>query len=325
VAQVISARTEAGLKVAMSQLGGVLSREIGVLRQRLLSLLARFEAGIDFSDEDVDELDREAAETEMVALSGELGELIESAMVGRVLSEGVRTAIVGKPNVGKSSLLNALLMRERAIVTEVPGTTRDTIEDFINVSGIPLRLVDTAGLRPASDQVERIGVERTRQAMAEADLILCLFDGSGREDDHDRALITSVPRERAIYIINKSDRFRGRQPAFNQGLLPAEPVVISAMTRQGLPALRERIAGFVLGGSLPPLEGPIVSQERHRRLLEKAGSSLGNARQGLRVGLGDEIVAEELRQSLTALGEITGDEVVEDLLDLIFQEFCIGK
>lgn len=325
VAQIISAKTEAGLKMAVAQLEGSLSQRLAEIRRAILRVLASVEADIDFSDEDIEELDRAAAQTELSQIRQEMGDLIDSAFLGRVLSQGVRTAIVGKPNVGKSSLLNALLMRERAIVTEIPGTTRDTIEEIINVRGIPLQLIDTAGLRPAGDEVEQIGVDRTRQAVREADLILCLFDGACREDDHDRALLTSIPVEKAIYVINKSDKFRGRQPAFNQGLLPSRPVVISAMTRQGLRDLKERVAEFVLGGALPPLEGPIVSHERHRHLLEKGSDSLGLAQQAIRVGLGEELVAEELRSALYALGEITGEEVVEDLLDVIFQEFCIGK
>ena len=325
VAQIISAKTEAGLKVALSQLEGSLSDEIREIRGSILSVLASAEADIDFSDEDVEEPDRSEIEGRLVQIEARLQELIDTAFVGRVLSEGVRTAIVGKPNVGKSSLLNSLLMRERAIVTEMPGTTRDTIEEIINVQGIPLQLIDTAGLRPSSDEVEQIGMERSRRAVKEADLVLCVFDGSQREDDHDRALITSVPAEKAIYVVNKADRFRGRAPSFNQGLLPSRPVVISAMTRQGLKDLKERIASMVLGGTLPPLERPVVTHERHRRLLEAAAESLALTRQAVRVGLGEEIIAEELRGALAALGEITGEEFVEELLDLIFHEFCIGK
>lgn len=325
VAQIIGAKTEAGLRVAMSQLDGSISAEIRSLRLAVLGVMAAIEADIDFSDEDVEELDRESAGENMENIRERLDELIKSAFVGRVLCEGVRTAIVGKPNVGKSSLLNSLLMRERAIVTEIPGTTRDTIEEIINIEGIPLQLIDTAGLRPAADEVEQIGVDRSRRAMKEADLIICLFDGSEAEDDHDRALLTSVPADRAIYVINKCDRFRGQTPRFNRGLLPAEPVIISALTRQGLQDLRSRIAELVLGGSLPPLEGPIVTHERHRLLLEQARDFLGKSLQGLRVGLGEELVAEELRGALGALGEITGEEIVEDLLDTVFREFCIGK
>ncbi|MHB1390307.1 MAG: tRNA uridine-5-carboxymethylaminomethyl(34) synthesis GTPase MnmE [Thermoleophilia bacterium] len=325
VAQIISAKTEAGLKVAMAQLGGSLSRRIGEQRRALLQVLAAIEANIDFSDEEVEEPESGGTARELARIQAGIQELVDSAFVGRVLSQGVRTAIVGKPNVGKSSLLNSLLMRERAIVTETPGTTRDTIEEIINVGGIPLQLIDTAGLRPAADEVEQIGVDRARRAVSEADLILCLFDGSEREDDHDRALLTSIPADRTIYVINKSDKFRGRQPAFNQGLLPSRPVVISAMTRQGLKQLKEAIAGFVVGGALPPLTGPIVTHERHRRLLETAVIALTRAQQGLRVGLGVELIAQELRSAIRSLGEITGDELLEDLLDVIFQEFCIGK
>ncbi len=325
VAQIVSARTEAGLKMAMSQLDGSLSREIAEIRVSILESMALVEAAIDFADEDVEEIDRGALEKELGVAAARLGDLIESAFVGRVLSEGVRTAIVGKPNVGKSSLLNSLLMRERAIVTEVPGTTRDTIEEIINIQGIPLRLIDTAGLRPAGDEVEQIGVERSYRAIREADLVLCLFDGSEREDDQDRALITSVPPERAIFVLNKCDKFRGQQPRFNQGLLSGEPVLVSALTRQGLSQLRDRIAALILAGGLPPLEGPIVSHERHKHLLEDSLRSLERARQGLRVGLGEEVIAEELRAAVACLGEITGEETVDDLLDIIFRDFCIGK
>jgi tRNA modification GTPase len=325
IAQIIGAKTEAGLRVAMSQLDGSISAEIRALRLSILSVMAAIEADIDFSDEDIEELDRENADESLRQIQERLEELIGSAFVGRILNEGVRTAIVGKPNVGKSSLLNSLLMRERAIVTEVPGTTRDTIEEIINVQGIPLQLIDTAGLRPTEDEIEQIGVERSRRAMKDADLIICLFDGSEPEDDHDRALLTSVPADRTIYVINKCDRFRGQAPRFNRGLLPSEPVIISAMTRQGLQILKERIAQQVLGGSLPPLEGPIVTHERHRMLLENTRDFLARSRQGLRVGLGEELIAEELRGALASLGEITGDEIVEDLLDTVFRDFCIGK
>ncbi|MBI5869734.1 MAG: tRNA uridine-5-carboxymethylaminomethyl(34) synthesis GTPase MnmE [Actinobacteria bacterium] len=325
VAQIIGAKTEAGLRVAMSQLDGSISAEMRTLRLSILAVMAAIEADIDFSDEDIEELDRETADERLGQIEERLQELIDTAFIGRVLNEGVRTAIVGKPNVGKSSLLNSLLMRERAIVTEIPGTTRDTIEEIINIQGIPLQLIDTAGLRPAEDEVEQIGVDRSRRAMKEADLIICMFDGSEPEDDHDRALLTSVPADRAIYVINKCDRFRGQAPRFNRGLLPAEPVVISAMTRQGMQVLKERIAQLVLGGSLPPLEGPIVTHERHRLLLEQSRVFLGRARQGLRVGIGEELIAEELRGALTSLGAITGEEIVEDLLETIFREFCIGK
>lgn len=325
VAQIVSAKTEAGLRVAMSQLEGSLSDEIDGIRDELLGVMAAVEAGIDFSDEDIEGLDREGAAGKLEQVGERLDRLIESAFVGRVLCEGVRTAIVGKPNVGKSSLLNSLLMRDRAIVTEIPGTTRDTIEEIINIGGIPLQLIDTAGLRPGGDEVERMGVERSRRAMGEANLVLCLFDGSQPEDDHDRALVTSVPAERTVFVINKADLFRGQQPRFNGGVLPSEPVVISAMTRQGLSELRERISSLILGGSLPPLEGPIVTHERHKHLLLQAFTAVGLARQGLSAGLGEELLAEELRGALSSLGEITGDEIVDDLLDRIFQEFCIGK
>ncbi len=325
VAQVVSAKTEAALKLAMAQLEGSLSTEIKSLRQEMLAVLAALEAGLDFSDEDVEELDRGGAEARLAKIKERLDELIESAFAGRILSQGVRTAIVGKPNVGKSSLLNALLMRERAIVTEMPGTTRDTIEEIINVGGVPLQLIDTAGLGPAGDMVEQIGIERSRKALKEADLILCLFDGSTREDDHDRALLTSVPPEKTIYVINKCDRFRGRPPSFNRGLLPSQPVVISALTRQGLRDLKEKISRLVLGEEFPTLANPVVTLERHRRLLAAASSSLLTAQQGLRVGLGEEIISEELRAAVAALGEITGEEIMEDMLDTIFREFCVGK
>lgn len=325
VAQIIAARTEAGLKVAMAQLGGVLSDEIRSQRQDILRVLAAIEADIDFADEDIEQLDRREVEAKLAEVAGAIGQLVDSAFVGQVLSEGVRTAIVGKPNVGKSSLLNALLMRDRAIVTEIPGTTRDTIEEIINIGGIPLKLIDTAGLRPAGDAVEQIGVERSRQAIREADLVLCLLDGSQPEDDHDRALIASLDPAKTIFIINKADCFRGQPPRFNRALLPSPAAVISALTRQGVTELKESISERVVGGALPDPGSAIVTRERHRQLLTDASASITRASQGLRVGLGEELIAVELRDALQALGAITGEELVEDLLDTIFQEFCIGK
>ncbi len=325
VAQIVSAKTDAALKVAMAQLEGSLSAEIKSLRQEILAVLGALEAGLDFSDEDIEDLDREEAGARLSQIKERMDELIESAFTGRILSHGVRTAIVGKPNVGKSSLLNALLMRDRAIVTEIPGTTRDTIEEIINVGGVPLKLIDTAGMAPASDVVEQIGVSRTHQAVSEADLILCLFDGSGREDDRDRALLTSLPPEKTIYVINKCDLFRGRLPLFNQGLLPSPPVIISAFTRQGLRELKEKISHLILGEALCLATSPIVVLERHQRLLASASKCLLKVEQGLRVGLGEEIISEEVRAALAALGEITGEEMMDDLLDVIFREFCVGK
>lgn len=329
VAAVVRARSASALRAALNQLQGGLSGRLRELRGRLVAVLAQLEATIDFSEEDVDDLDRDGLAAELGLVEESVERLLSTALLGRALDQGIRTAIVGKPNVGKSSLLNALLMRERAIVSEIPGTTRDTIEELVEVGGIPLHLVDTAGIRRGADAVERLGIERSRLALETADLSLAVLDCSTPLDEHDLALLGELDPSRTIVVGNKEDLagdgategFRSALPSPNG----TRVVTVSAHTGAGLDELRASISEFVLGEGGLQLDEPLLANERQRRLVEEALGSVRAARQGLSPVQPEELVCDDLRTGVSALGRITGEELVPDLIEEIFRRFCIGK
>jgi tRNA modification GTPase len=321
VLDVIHALTEEGRRASMRQLGGGLSEKIELLRQKIVSLSAVTEAYIDFPEEGISLPDLNEMERTATGIKEELHRLIEVAGYGRTLREGLKTAIIGRPNVGKSSLLNALLEEERVIVTEMPGTTRDVIEEYIDIDGIPVLIMDTAGIREAKDVAEREGVERSMKAMKEATLVLLVLDGSEELHDTDRELIERSSAKNTILVINKSDL----SPLVNTDGMPADsPAVrISATSGTGLDDLKKRIVEKSLGGET--LSGEvIVTNIRHIRSLEKAHSSLRSFIDGL-PGLSPEFLAVELRESLDALGEIVGRTTPDEILNRIFSNFCVGK
>ena len=280
-----------------------------------------------------------------------LERLLATAFLGRALDQGVRTAIVGRPNVGKSSLLNALLMRERAIVSEIPGTTRDTIEELVEVGGVPLHLIDTAGLREDAGKVEQLGIERSHQALASAELVLVVVDLSTGVDDADLWMPVELDHARAVYVGNKSDLCPEMGARLAESVTAAAPgartCVVSAKTGSGLDTLRELIAESIVGEHGLQLDEPLLATERQRALVDEACRSTAAARRGTAVlparpapptgavpaeggagGLADgneELIAEDLRRAIEALGRVTGEELVPDVLDEIFRRFCIGK
>lgn len=343
VAGVVQARTEVALRAAVRQLEGGLSAVLREVRRTLVGTLARVEATVDFADEDLDDLDRELVARELEPVRLALDRLLATALLGRYLEQGVRTAIVGRPNVGKSSLLNALLMRERAIVSTFPGTTRDTVEELTEIGGIPLHLVDTAGLRASDDAVERLGIERSRRALEEADLVLAVFDGSQDLEEEDRLLLAELPQGRTLLVANKRDLvadggptgcgddpfLAGLDRAGWRGSAPDDhhdgALLVSARTGLGLDELRKAITEAVLGEGGLALEEPLVATERQRLLVEDARGAVAAAWEGARRGAGEELIAEDLRSAIRALGRITGEELVPDLVDEIFRRFCIGK
>ncbi len=337
VMALINAESDAGRRLALRQLQGELSTRVQAARNAAIGALVRIEASIDFPEEEVPPPDP----AELAALVAEaratVDQLLAGADHGRVLREGLRVAIVGRPNVGKSSLLNALLGSERAIVTPIAGTTRDTIEERALLGGIALHLVDTAGLTPSDDPIERIGVERSRAAAASADLLLFVLDGSAPLTDLDtqatielRELLTSdadaIENVRSVIVLlNKSDLPVVLSEAQAAELWPeALRVRTSAATREGLEALEETIAQLVLGGQTAAGD-VLVASARHRDALRRANESLEAATTTLENGLPLDFVAIDLRTALEALGEITGETATADLLDRIFAEFCIGK
>jgi len=319
---IIHAKTEAGLRIAAQQLGGSLSGQVSQVRQTLINTLAYLEATIDFVDEDIPLEDVIPSLMEALA---EIERLIETANQGLIYRQGIRAAIVGKPNVGKSSLLNALLRGERAIVTNIPGTTRDTLEETANIGGIPLILVDTAGIRTEpSDAVERIGIDRSRAALARADLALMIVDYSQGLTEADWEIERLVRQKAALLILNKTDLPQGHP--IPERFLPDKPrVLMSALTGQGLNDLEKDVVTQVTGGRVVTSDTPLVSNPRHKALLVQAAEHTRAAIEAQQAHLSPDLVSIDVREAVDALGEITGEAASEDLLNTIFGRFCIGK
>jgi tRNA modification GTPase len=326
VLEVIRARTDASLQVAAGHLQGSLGRSLVQIREALLDLLARVEAALDFPEE-AEELSPGTLEEGLTAQTGALKRLAATYREGRLLREGLLTVIAGRPNAGKSSLLNRLLDLDRAIVTEIPGTTRDLIEEVITLGGIMVRLSDTAGLRPPRDRLEELGIQRTRERLAQADLVLYLLDGSAPLSREDREALEELAGRRALAVINKVDLPLVLQETDLQGATSLPRVQISALTGQGIEALKQAMVDLALGGGLK-LTGEMVTQARHQQHLENCLAYLAQAR-GLLVSYHEapawELVALELLGAIREVGEITGQEVGDEVLERIFSEFCLGK
>lgn len=328
VLDTIQARTEESLRIARELARGVLSEHVSLIQEGLTSLLAQIEAGIDFVEEDVTVVSSEEVLTTLRQHQDLLAKLLGTWESGRLFRQGAKVVIVGKPNVGKSSLLNALVQYDRAIVTPIPGTTRDLLEEEITLNGIPLRLVDTAGMRETDDPVEREGVRRTGEAIKEADVTLVLVDGSSPLEEGDRAILRAVSGTLHLVVINKSDR-PDVLTADDHRILAvpgasARPVRLSAKTGQGLDDLRQGIVD-ALPRAADPGEGPTITRLRHYEALTRAREALAQALQTAQQGLSGEFLAVDLRAVVTALGELTGSVTTDDLLDRIFSQFCIGK
>jgi tRNA modification GTPase len=321
VLDVVQARTEAALRVATEQLGGKLSVRVREVRAELVDVLAYLEASIDFVE---DEIPPQDVVTPLREIGAALEDILATAGRGLIYRQGIRAAIVGRPNVGKSSLLNALLRGERAIVTPIPGTTRDTLEETVNVGGVPLVLVDTAGIRAETgDEVERIGVERSRAALERADLALLVIDGSQPLTDADWDIAALIGGKPALVVANKCDL---PQLELATGLLPSVPRLrVSALTGEGIEALEEAVVELVFGGAVTTADTPLVSNPRHQASLKRALDHVQAAEGGHLGGLSSDLVAIDVREAVDALGEITGETVSEDLLEAIFSNFCIGK
>jgi tRNA modification GTPase len=314
VADVIQARSDASLRLAVNQLSGRLASAIDGVRRRILGVMTQLEANIDFSEDDVPPAASAALANELSPALDDLCRLLRAADEGILYRRGARVAIAGQPNAGKSSLLNALLRTSRAIVTPIAGTTRDTIEESINLAGLPVVLVDTAGITETADPVEAIGVGRSRQAIAEADLVLFVYDAALGWQPEDEELLAGAAGKPTLLAANKCDLVSGA---------PACGLPVSAITGDGLTELERELRGRLAPAS--SVDDILVNNLRHKTLLEDAAGHVRDAIDSLRQERAADFVSIDLRAGLAALGAITGDEVSETLLDEIFSRFCIGK
>ncbi|KAB2953922.1 tRNA uridine-5-carboxymethylaminomethyl(34) synthesis GTPase MnmE [Heliorestis acidaminivorans] len=333
IMEVIQSKTRDGLGAALSQLEGHLSKKIKTIDEQLLQVMAHLEALIDFPEEDLPELSDEKLLSDLENIRTKLEELLRRAESGKVLREGWKTVIVGRPNVGKSSLLNALLDEQRAIVTDIPGTTRDAIEEMIDLGGIPLRIIDTAGIRETTDLVEKLGVEKTRQYMEQADLVLFVLDGLEEITEEEKELLQSLADRPAIILINKSDIKDRRLEEKDIYNLVKKPIIsISAREAWGIEELAEKIRHLVFGDEaenkaiLTSNERlDLITQARHREAIERALQHIRQMIDAVKLQTSADFLTIDLRAAWEALGEITGKTVGEDVMDKIFASFCIGK
>ena len=322
VLDIVRAKTEVSLRVAVQQLDGRISGQVRAIRSALVGSLAHLEACLDFPEDEIPPLDVSSA---LAEARQQLETLLAQAGRGQVYRQGVRTAIVGRPNVGKSSLLNALLRTDRAIVTPIPGTTRDTVEETLNLRGIPLCLVDTAGITASTDPIEALGIERSRQALQQADLVLLVLDGSEPLQREDCELAGSLGHDghTAIVAVNKADL---PPVADANSVLPeAKHVRVSALTGAGMPELEDAIVDCIFSGQVQTPDVPLVSNPRHCQALRRALACVVSAQDAWQERSEPELVSVELSAAVSVLGEITGESAGEDVLEAIFTNFCIGK
>ncbi len=327
VIDLIRAKTQTSLEIATQQLRGVLHREMEDFRSRLIDSLALVEAQIDFPEDEIEPIAFDEMKKGWRGMIPQLEEWISSYEEGRIFREGISCAIVGKTNVGKSSLLNVLLREERAIVTPIPGTTRDVIEEVVNIHGIPVRLMDTAGLRRPTDIIEREGVRRAKERAADADFVLLMIDGSRALDGDDREIFEEINGKRKVAVINKKDLPQEISREEVTKLFPKDRLIsISALRNDGVDDLKKAIyASLVHREVRATPEHLVVANIRHKRALDQVRDNLSNAIKGLEEGTSLEFIALEIRSALEALRDLVGETATEEVLDRIFEKFCIGK
>lgn len=323
VMDLIGAKTKRGYDLAVNQLEGALSRQIAELRGRLIEVLADIAVCIDYPEEDIEALTYDMLSQKLLEVMRHIQVLLQGAEKGKIIRDGVRTAIIGKPNVGKSSLMNALLGTSKAIVTDIAGTTRDVVEEYIHIAGIPIRLMDTAGIRETDDTVERIGVERSKEVFNAADLILFILDASSPLSQEDREIMMRLEGRSVLTVINKTDLPQQLDPS---EILAAGPIVKTSLTKAvGLSDVERAIEEMLLGGIGAQEESEWITNTRHISHLARALSTLENAHSAALSGMPYDFIEVDIKEALDALGTITGETVQEDLLHSIFSRFCLGK
>lgn len=325
IMDIITAKTDLSMKSAMMQRNGSLTKEINELRKYLLNVLALIEYAVDFTEDDEDIVDDHLVNQIKDGINKtivKINNLLKNADEGKIIRDGLNVVIVGKPNVGKSSLLNALLREKRAIVTDIPGTTRDVIEEYINIEGIPIRITDTAGIRDTEDAVERIGVEKSKEKIEEADLIILILDTSRDIDEEDKRIIEAIEDKNYIVLLNKVDLEKKISENIVNSL--RNKIEISAKTGEGIEKLKEEIKRLFFNGEIDS-ESLIISNTRHKQALYRSLENCNIAFDRVNANEYLDLISIYITAAMKSLGEITGDELEEDLLNKIFSEFCVGK
>ena len=326
IIDVIKSKTDMAHEVAQSQLEGSLAKKIKDLRMNVTEVLAHLEVSIDFAEEDVEEITYQTLEEKALELRNEIKKLYDTAESGKILRDGLKTVIVGKPNVWKSSLLNSILGENRAIVTDIAGTTRDVIEEFVNIKGIPLKIVDTAGIRETEDVVEKIGVEKSRESFSTADLVIMVLDASRKLSEEDMEILESLKNKKTIVLLNKMDLEPQIELEKIEEFVNSEDIIkISALKHQGIEELQDKIEAMVYHGSVKNSSNLMITNSRHKDALFKAYESINDAISAIEQRMPYDFIEVDFKNIWDYLGYINGDTVREDLLDTIFANFCIGK
>ena len=326
VMDLINSKTDREAKASVNQLKGGLSKEINSIKKQLLDIMADIEATIDYPEYDIDEITQNNVKGKLEYVKKELEALEKSFDNGKILKDGVKTAIIGKPNTGKSSLLNLLLKEERAIVSEIEGTTRDTIEEYISINGIPLKIIDTAGIRNTNDKIEKIGVEKSIRLIDESDLIIAIFDNSNELDNEDKKILELIKNKKAIVLLNKIDKAdKMNDENENIANLNKKTIKISTKTKKGLNELYDAITEMFDFKEIEKGEETVITNIRHKNQISMAIKNIMDAIKTIDENMPIDIIAIYIKQILEDLSKITGDNVSEDIINEIFSKFCLGK
>lgn len=326
VIDVINAKSEREAKNGIKQLEGFLSNEIAQIKQEIMDVMINIEVAIDYPEYDVDDVTSNQINEMLVTVENKLVKLSKSFDNGKIIKEGIKTAIIGRPNAGKSSLLNAILKEDRAIVTEYEGTTRDTIEEFVNINGIPLKLVDTAGIRDAKDEVEKIGIAKSKEIAKDADLIIAIFDASKDLGKEDLEILELIKNKKAIILLNKTD-LKEKINENDQKIKEtgATVIKISALKREGIENLYDEITKMFDLNQINLDQETVITNVRHKNLIDQAIESTKKAKDTMEQKMPIDIIAIFIKDILEDLGKITGEIVTDDIIDEIFSKFCLGK
>lgn len=325
VIDIINSKTGAEAKAAASQLEGSLSKKIHNIRRKILSLMSEIEVNIDYPEYDVPEVTENKVLDVLCDIEDDIKILERTFESGKIIKEGIKTAIIGKPNVGKSSLLNAILQEERAIVTDIEGTTRDTIEEVISVNGIPLKLVDTAGIRDSGDVIEKIGIEKSKKIANDADLIIAIIDGSRPLNKDDEEILNLTKSKKSIIVINKTDLPQINDEKLEKLNINSPIVRISAKQEEGIEKIYDEISNMFNLQEINLNADNVITNQRHKNLIIEAKNKTKKAKQSITDKMPIDIIAIEIKEILETLGTITGDSVTEDIIKEIFSKFCLGK